>query len=108
VHCDPSDLRVCCPGDQLRRTGKRLTCEILHMVVPLMQHLSNREFVATVDHLLEDQSRPVAVRVGFARTCACGCGITVMAPRKFVNQEHYNAWLSRVRYFGRNRTPEDR
>jgi hypothetical protein len=32
----------------------------------------------------------------------------VAAPRKFVNQEHYRAWLSQVRYFGRNRRLQPR
>jgi hypothetical protein len=29
--------------------------------------------------------------------------VTVVGRRKFVNQEHYSARLSQVRYFGRNR-----
>ena len=74
----------------------------------LIGQLSNWEFVAHVDQLLEGQSRSVAVRVRPEQVCACGCGAAVVAPRKFVNQEHYSAWLSRVRIFGRNRTLEAR
>ncbi|MGH3994507.1 MAG: serine hydrolase domain-containing protein, partial [Pseudonocardiaceae bacterium] len=41
--------------------------------VPLIGQLSNRAFVAHVDHLLGVGSRPMAVRVRSGRTCACGC-----------------------------------
>ena len=48
----------------------------------------------------------MAVRVRPSQMCACGCEAAVVADRKFVNQEHYSAWLSRVRYFGRNHRQE--
>ena len=35
--------------------------------------------------------------------CRCGCGGQIVAPRKFVNQDHYSAWLSAQRYMRRNR-----
>ena len=34
--------------------------------------------------------------------CQCGCGREVAPGRKFVSQTHYNVWLSRARYVGRN------
>lgn len=71
--------------------------------MPLIGQLSNPEFVANVDYLLQGQSRSVVVRLRLGQTCACGCGAAVAAPRKFINQEHYSAWLAQVRYFGRNR-----
>jgi hypothetical protein len=72
--------------------------------VPLIGQLSNQEFVADVDHLLDDRGRSLRVRVPPTRACACGCGAAVGAPRKFINQDHYSVWLSQLRYFGRNRT----
>jgi hypothetical protein len=72
----------------------------VHSAPPIGQ-FSNREFGAHVDHLLEAPSRLVAIRVRPRQTCACGCDEAVVAPRKFLNQERYSAWLSQVRYFGR-------
>ena len=35
--------------------------------------------------------------------CRCGCDKPVARGRRFVNEEHYSAWLSQERYFGKNR-----
>jgi hypothetical protein len=59
--------------------------------VPLIGQLSDLDFVTHVDHLLEARAS-VTVRVRLDRPCACGCEVTVVAPRKFVNQEHYSRY----------------
>jgi hypothetical protein len=80
--------------------------------VPLVQHLSNAEFGRMVRNIAQiskngagKASGPVGNSLDPASasgTCACGCGDLVYAPRKFVNQEHYNVWMRRRRYWGRN------
>ncbi len=76
-------------------------------MVPLVQHLSNADFGRMVENLSRRSTD--AVREGspaytVARVCACECGDLVNAPRKFVNQEHYNVWMRRRPYWGRNQS----
>jgi hypothetical protein len=68
--------------------------------VPLIDRLSNRQFRSELDEL--DQDHGIAITVRDTRTCRCGCGQTVLAARKFINQQHYNVWLSRERYVGKH------
>ena len=73
-------------------------------LVPLIGQLSNLHFGTNLDELTTESSQSVPVRARTAtRSCSCGCGQPVAEHRKFVNQDHYSAWLSRTRYFGRNR-----
>ena len=69
-----------------------------------MGQLSNRQFGVDLRQLTTNSSQSVRVRVRTAtRSCSCGCDQPVAEHRKFVNQDHYSAWLSGARYFGRNR-----
>jgi hypothetical protein len=71
--------------------------------VPLIGQLSNLHFGANLGELLAAPSRTKPPRGrAMPQTCGCGCGQTVPAPRKFVNQDHYSVRLSQIRYFGRN------
>ncbi len=70
-------------------------------MVPLIEHLTNGQFDQTVQTLMkaaaeESDSHPRLL-------CRCGCRREVPKERKFVNQDHYNTWLSRERFFGRNK-----
>ncbi len=73
-------------------------------LVPLIGQLSNLQFSTNLGELLAPPSSAAPVRAQEpSRTCDCGCERAVSETRKFVNQDHYNVWLSRLRYFGRNR-----
>jgi Oxidoreductase NAD-binding domain len=78
-------------------------CPETSQLVPLIGQLSNRQFGQNLAPLIMPVQPPDRSDEGHRNLCACGCEAAVTAPRKFVNQEHYSAWLSRVRYFGRNR-----
>jgi hypothetical protein len=67
-------------------------------VGPSIGQLSNRQFRTEMDRLVDVLYTDVRVRAG-ALYC-CGCGREVAASRKFVNQAHYNVWLSRERFVG--------
>ena len=70
-------------------------------VVPLIEHLMNGQFGQTVQRLLDAEldKMPPTGRL----LCRCGCGREVVKGRKFVNQDHYSAWLSQERFVGRHR-----
>jgi hypothetical protein len=70
--------------------------------VPLIAQLSNRPFHTEMDKLAAVHDASVPVRVRAAAVCRCGCGREVAACRRFVSQTHYDAWLSRERFVGRN------
>lgn len=74
--------------------------------MPLIEHLTNRQFGHDLAQLAVARLPADRHDVGDLGRCGCGCDATVVSPRKFLNQEHYNAWLRQVRYFGRNRRPE--
>jgi hypothetical protein len=69
---------------------------------------SNRQFGQNLAPLTVPLQPPDRSDAGHRTPCACGCGATVAPLRKFMNQEHYSAWLSQVRYFGRNRKSQPR
>jgi hypothetical protein len=78
--------------------------------VPLMQQLSNVQFLDTLDILLQKCQKIKTEAVSLSllepanlHVCKCRCGRPVEAGRTFVNQAHYNIWLSRERYWGKNR-----
>jgi hypothetical protein len=76
--------------------------------VPLIQCLSSGQFIRILDDLdilanAEHDRGPDAGQATEARLCKCDCGGRVAEGRKFVNQDHYSVWLSRERYFGKNR-----
>jgi site-specific DNA recombinase len=75
---------------------------IMKTLVPLIGQLSNRQFGQNLAPLTMPVEPPDRYDGGHRNLCICGCGAAVAAPRKFLNQQHYSAWLSRVRYFGRN------
>jgi hypothetical protein len=66
-----------------------------------MGQLSNRQFGQNLAPPTMPVEPPDRSDGGHRNLCTCGCGAAVSAPRKFVNQQHYSSWLSRVRYFGR-------
>jgi hypothetical protein len=70
--------------------------------VPLIGQLSNRQFHAEMERLVDVLDADVPVQVRAAAICRCGCGREVAASRKFVSQAHYNVWLSRERFVGRH------
>jgi hypothetical protein len=74
--------------------------------VPLIQHLTNGQFGQSLVRLAAAELPADQYEEGDQRRCGCGCGATVISPRKFLNQEHYSARLRQVRYVGRNRRPE--
>jgi hypothetical protein len=71
------------------------------LYVPLIQHLSNGQFGQTVQKLLDAKLGLSAPQV--RALCQCDCGHEVAKGRKFINQDHYSTWLSRERFFGKNR-----
>jgi hypothetical protein len=71
-------------------------------MAPLIGQLSNRQFGQNVARLVVPAQPPDQSHGDKPSHCTCGCGVAVAAPRKFVNQEYYGAWLSQVRFFGRN------
>jgi hypothetical protein len=76
-------------------------------VCALIGQLSNRQLGQTWHRLLylsglwTDLTEVIRV---FAPAAAGA----VAPPRKFMNQKHYSAWLSQVRYLGRNRRSQSR
>ena len=90
----------------------RLTCYSVNQIpdplVPLIQRLTSGQFAQILDDLdtligagagrdaVEEQPTEVPL-------CRCGCAQPVATGRKFVNQDHYSVWLSRKRFFGKNR-----
>ena len=73
--------------------------------MPLIGYLSNPQFISELEKI-RNADMGVGVHVRAAKLCRCGCGETVARNRKFVSQDHYNTWLSHVRYVGRNRRPD--
>ena len=76
-------------------------------MVPLIGQLSNRQFGGKLDDLFARVGPARDDDLGNApngepRLCRCTCGQTATGSRKFVNQDHYNSWLSSQRYVGRN------
>lgn len=60
--------------------------------MPLTEHLTNRQFgerVGTLNRLDGASDRTPAVAL-----CKCGYRTPVAAPRRFVNQTHYDRWRS--------------
>jgi hypothetical protein len=70
--------------------------------VPLIGQLSNRQFSAEIDRLVNALDAGGAVQVRAAALCRCSCGREVEARRMFVSQVHYNVWLSSERFVGRH------
>jgi hypothetical protein len=70
--------------------------------VPLIVQLSNRQFRTDMDRLVNSLETTTPVQERAAALCRCGCRREVEIGRKFVRQVHYNAWLSRERFVGRN------
>jgi site-specific DNA recombinase len=68
-------------------------------LVPLIQHLTNGQFRIKVDKLSAWPS-PITREPAF-RSCRCGCASRIVAPRHFVDQNHYSEWLRRERFVGR-------
>ena len=58
--------------------------------------------MSDMDNLLKSRGTDVPLRVRLEKACRCECGEDVAQGRTFVNQAHYNVWLSRVRYVGKN------
>jgi hypothetical protein len=77
-------------------------------LVPLIEHLTNGQFGQNLDQLAAAKLPADRHEGGDRGCCRCGCGASVVSPRKFLNQEHYSAWLRQVRYVGRNRRSEAR
>jgi hypothetical protein len=78
-------------------------------VVPLIEHLTNGQFGQSLARLAAAElpaDQYHQYQGDGRRRCGCHCGAAVIPPRKFVNQEHYSAWLRQVRHVGRNRRPE--
>ena len=75
------------------------------LLVPLTGHFSNRQLGQNLARLTVPAEPPDPAGVCQPSLCTCGCGVAVAPPRKFVNQKHYSAWLSQIRYFGRNIRP---
>jgi hypothetical protein len=76
--------------------------------VPLIERLSNGQFIQELDILtkLANALRLDASPAKEAKQLqqyACGCGEQVTGSRKFVSQDHYSVWLSRERFFGKNK-----
>jgi hypothetical protein len=76
--------------------------------VPLIEHLTNGQFGQNLIRLAAVKLPADRYEGADQGLCGCDCGATVVSPRKFLNQEHYSAWLRQVRYVGRNRRPEAR
>jgi hypothetical protein len=76
--------------------------------VPLIELLSNGQFTTELGRLLDRRAVKESAPVDALSSCRCGCGQGVAAGRKFVSQVHYNAWLGRVRYFGRHAWQRER
>jgi hypothetical protein len=89
------DHRMSAPGGVLGRCAPGTG-------VSLIGQLSNRQFGQNLARLAGPAQLPDQSDGPQPSLCTCGCGAAVAAPRKFVNQEHYGAWLSQVRYIGRN------
>jgi hypothetical protein len=79
------------------------TAGLRKRLLPLIGQLSNRQFGQNLAPLSVPPQPPDRSDASHRTLCACGCGATVAPPRKFMEQEHYSAWLSQVRYFGSNR-----
>jgi hypothetical protein len=69
--------------------------------VPLVQRLSNAQFVAQLDMLVResDRAEPRPTSIGAGVPCRCGCGNGLDPERKFLNQAHYMAWLRKTQVF---------
>ena len=68
--------------------------------VPLIEHLTNGQFNQNMQKLSNAAPEKLGPRA--YSLCRCGCGREVSERRKFINQDHYNTWLSRERFFGHN------
>lgn len=60
----------------------------MNPLVPLIQHLTNAQFVTTLDKLVKATFEYEQAKL--TDVCRCGCGEQVVIPRQFVNQWHYN------------------
>jgi hypothetical protein len=61
--------------------------------VPLVQHLSNDQFMTQLDRICKIDSGAPANRIPMIDhqpRCACGCGQAVTPGRKFASQAHYD------------------
>jgi hypothetical protein len=99
-------VRCYCLGAPNRPSVRKSALEVAPVpsAVPLTGRLSNRQFTTNLSEMLGASSCEVPAQGRTtAPACCCGCGQGVAKGRKFVNQDHYSGWLSRLRYFGRNR-----
>jgi hypothetical protein len=61
--------------------------------VPLMQHLSNEQFMTQLDRIcrINQETPPASIELIDQRaSCACGCGQGIALGRRFVDQAHYD------------------
>jgi hypothetical protein len=67
-------------------------------LVPLIQHLSNPDFMLQLGRLGEVLGSPsdgTEAETADSHYCHCDCGQEVASSRKFVSQAHYNEYRAR-------------